>query len=57
VTDRGYLKWLDHELALTVLEAVFGRRNVRHFRRLPAKILRARFGLQSLVRNRNRQDQ
>ena len=56
VTDRGYLKWLDHELALTVLEAVFQRRSVRDFRRLTPRAMRRQFGLQSLVHNRNRID-
>ena len=53
-TDRGHLKWLDHEVALAVLQAGLGRRSVRHFRRYPPRMLRDCFGLISLSRARNR---
>lgn len=54
VTDRGYLKWLDHEVALTLLAAALGWRGVRGFRRYPHRALRERFGYRSLVVARNR---
>jgi len=54
VTDRSYLKWLDHEAALTLLEAALRRRSVRWFQRYPPRALRERFGYRSLVAARNR---
>ena len=53
VTDRPYLAWLDHEVALIVLEAAFGRRRVTHFRAVPPGRLRTAFRLRSLVAARN----
>ena len=53
VTDRPYLEWLDHEVALIVLEAAFGRRSVIHFRRVPPRTLRTSFRLRSLLASRN----
>lgn len=54
VTDRGYLKWLDHEVALTLLGAALRQRDVRWFRRYPPRALRECFGYRSLVRARDR---
>lgn len=54
VTDRLYLRWLDHELGLIALEAALGRKSPRHFRSFPPRTLRDRFGLRSLVVARNR---
>ncbi len=53
VTDRSYLDWLDHEVALIVVGAALGERSARHFRRFPPRSLRAQFGLHSLVAMRN----
>jgi hypothetical protein len=54
VTDRPYLKWLDHEASTIVLEVATGRRSPRNFRRCSMSELRQRFGLTSLVATRNR---
>jgi hypothetical protein len=53
VTDRDYLKWLDHELALTVLAAALGGKHVRHFRLYSPRTLREQFRLRSVVAARN----
>jgi hypothetical protein len=54
VTDRSYLKWLDHELRLIVLAAAAATRSPRHFRGHSPRELRSGLGLRSLVVMRNR---
>jgi hypothetical protein len=54
VTDRPFLHWLDHELALITLEAALGTRRVSNLRQFPPRVLRSMFGLRSLVAARNR---
>ena len=54
VTDRKQLEQIDYWIARIVVRAVTGRRNVRAFRDLPYRKLRAEWGLTSLVAARNR---
>jgi hypothetical protein len=54
VTDRKQLEQIDYWIARIVVGAVTGRRNVRAFRDLPYRRLRAEWGLTSLVAARNR---
>ncbi len=53
-TDRSQLKDLDYQLALRIAEHLTGVRGVRAFRDVPMRLLRRRYGLLSLVVERNR---
>jgi hypothetical protein len=53
-TDRRQLCQLDFLIALEVASLLSGRRGVRAFRRVRYRELRQRYGLVSLVRERNR---
>ncbi|MCP4382883.1 MAG: hypothetical protein GY798_15935, partial [Hyphomicrobiales bacterium] len=53
VTDRGYLKWLDREIALIAGGAAFGCHGVRALRRVSPRELHQTYGLRSVTAMRN----
>ena len=53
VTNRGYLKNLDYEIALTISEAVSGEKGVRSWRKISYQTVRQQWGLISLCQLKN----
>jgi hypothetical protein len=56
VTDRKHLAQLDYWIARIVLKAVTGDAGIRAFRQVPYARIRRRWGLISLVQQRNRKN-
>ncbi len=54
VTDRGQLKDLDYQIALRIAQRLTSVTGARAFRKVPIKVLKQRYGLRSLVVERNR---